>query len=457
LTTFAATVRIDLGLDWRVLAFTTAVAASAALLFGVAPALAVGRLAPNDVLKEHGRTASLARRGRVRQASVILQVALSLTLVVSAGLFTRTFVGLATRDAGFTRTGLLLVTANVDRNPVEGPDRIALFERFEEAARRVPGVESAAVSLTTPVARAGMNTMIAVSAGSRLSRKERMSWVNEISPGWLGTFGVRLSSGRDFDARDRHGAPVVAIVNRSFEQRFLGGSPAVGATFKTVGPGPSAGNPIYEVIGVVEDAVYRSLRGPMEPTMFLPVAQAEGLPGSITIGVRASAGLPSSLAHAVAVEIEKEDPSAVLSFRTLDEQIAASLTQERLVATLAGFFGVLGLVLAAVGLYGVTSHAVTSRRTEIGIRMALGASADGVVRLVLARVAWLVGSGVVLGACLSAWAATFVRTLLYGLDARDPSTFAAAAALLVLVAALAAWVPARRASRIDPMRVLRDS
>ena len=166
---------------------------------------------------------------------------------------------------------------------------------------------------------------------------------------------------------------------------------------------------------------------------------------------------PESLAHSVATAIEKEDPTAVLSFRTFDEQIAASLTQERLVATLAGFFGVLGLLLAAVGLYGVTSYAVTSRGAEIGIRMALGASSRGVVAMVLRRVAWLVGTGIVLGAGLSMWAATFISTLLYGLDARDPVTFVSAAALLTLVAALAAWLPARRAARIDPMRVLRNS
>ena len=173
--------------------------------------------------------------------------------------------------------------------------------------------------------------------------------------------------------------------------------------------------------------------------------------------MRASSGSPASLARSVAAAIEREDPTAVLSFRSLDEQIAAALTQERLVATLAGFFGVLGLLLAAVGLYGVTAYAVTSRRAEIGIRMALGASASGVVALVLRRVAWLVRAGIVLGAGLSMWAARFITTLLYGLEARDPVTFAAAATLLMLVAALAAWLPARRASRIDPMRVLRNS
>jgi predicted permease len=456
LTTFATTVQLDLGLDWRVVAFTTAVSFGAVALFGVAPALGISRLSPNDALKEQGRSALLERRGRIRQASVILQVALSLALVVSAGLFTRTFVALATRDAGFTRDGVLLVTANLDRNPAEGAARIAVFEGFGNAARDVAGVASAAVSFTTPLARNGMNTMVAVPADSTLSRRERMSWVNAVSPGWFATFGLRLSAGRDFDARDRAGAPFVAVVNRAFVRRFLNGAPGLGARFTTKGPGPGTGNPVYEIVGVVEDAVYRSLRAPMEPTMYLPLGQWDGPPPFVTVAVRAAAGPPSNLAHAVAAAIGRQDPTAVLSFRLLDDQVSASMTQERLVAMLAGFFGVLGLLLAAVGLYGVTSYAVSSRRAEIGIRMALGATAKGVVAMVLRRVAWLVGMGIAIGACLSAWAATFVRTLLYGLDARDPLTFTGAAILLVLVAALAAWIPARHASRIDPMLALRQ-
>jgi ABC-type antimicrobial peptide transport system permease subunit len=219
------------------------------------------------------------------------------------------------------------------------------------------------------------------------------------------------------------------------------------------GPGP---DPVFQIVGVVEDAIYRSLRAPMEPTMYLPYAQEESSP-VVTIAVRAASGSPENLVRSVAAAIEREDPTAVLSFRSMDDQIAAALTQERLVATLAGFFGILGLLLAAVGLYGVTSYAVTSRRAEIGIRMALGASASGVVSMVLLRIAWLVGLGIVLGAGLSAWAAKYIGTLLYGLDARDPATFVSAAAVLLLVATLAAWLPARRASRIDPMRVLRNS
>jgi predicted permease len=455
LSSAAATVDLDLALDWRVLGFTMLVSVAAALLFGVAPAWSVSRLTPNEVLKEHGRNGGLDRRAGLRHASVVMQVALSLALVVAAGLFARTFVALQTRDLGFHRHGVLLVTANISRNPVRGDAQLALLARLEAAVRNVPGVSAAAMSYTTPVARAGRNTMVAVPADSPLSRRERMSWVNLVAPGWFDTMGLRLTGGRDFDTHDKAGAPLVAVVNRAFARRFLPGIAPVGAEVSTEEPGPGH-NPRYQIVGVVEDAIYRSLRAPMEPTMYLPYAQEE--PGSAaTIAVRASAGSSATLAGSISAAIGKEDPSAVLSFRSLDDQIAAAMTQERLVATLAGFFGVLGLLLAAVGLYGVTSYAVTSRRAEIGIRMALGASASGVVTMVLRRVAWLVGLGIVLGAGMSIWAAKFIKTLLYGLDARDPTTFVAAAALLTLVATVAAWLPARRASRIDPMRVLRNS
>jgi putative ABC transport system permease protein len=454
LSSVTATVDLDLALDWRVLGFTTLVSASAALLFGVAPALSVSRITPNDVLKERGRDGGVDRRAGLRQASVVLQVALSLALVVGAGLFTRTFVALRTRDVGFNRHGVLLVSANIGRNPVRGDGRLALYSRFEDAIRGLPGVSGAAMSYTTPVARAGRNTLMVVPPDSPLGRRERMSWVNVVTPGWFNTMGLRLAAGRDFDPHDTKGAPLVVVVNRAFARRFLPDTAPVGARVATEEPNPDD-NPTYQVIGIVEDAVYRSLRAPMEPTMYLPFAQ-EGAGSGATIAVRAAAGAPESLAHSVAAAIEKEDPTAVLSFRSLDDQIAAAMTQERLVATLAGFFGVLGLLLAAVGLYGVTSYAVTSRRAEIGIRMALGASVSGVVTMVLRRVAWLVGLGIVLGGGLSIWAAKFIKTLLYGLDARDPTTFLAAAALLTFVATVAAWLPARRASRIDPMRVLRN-
>jgi putative ABC transport system permease protein len=455
LSSTSAPINLDLALDWRVLGFTIAVSVAAALLFGVAPALSVSRLTANEVLKEQGRDGRLDRRAGLRHASLVLQVALSLALVVAAGLFTRTFVALDTRDLGFNRHGVLLVTANVQRNPARGEAQLALLTRLEQAARAVPGVSGAALSMTTPGARSGRNTRVVVPPDSPLSPRQRASWVNLVAPGWFATMGLQLTGGRDFNAHDKAGAPLVAVVNRAFVARFLQGTSPIGAQVSTEEPGPGS-DPVFQIVGVVEDTIYRSLRAPMEPTMYLPYAQEKSSP-VVTIAVRAASGPPEHLVRSVAAAIEREDPTALLSFRTMNDQIAAALTQERLMATLAGFFGILGLLLAAVGLYGVTSYAVTSRRAEIGIRMALGSSAGGVVTMVLRRVAWLVAIGIVLGGALSVWAARFINTLLYGLDARDPSTFAGAAALLMLVAALAAWLPARRASRIDPMRVLRNS
>ena len=211
----------------------------------------------------------------------------------------------------------------------------------------------------------------------------------------------------------------------------------------------------YQVVGLVEDSVYRSVRDAAAPTVYLPLGQDDADP-VMTVVVRPAVAPSESLSRSLAAAIEREDRDAILSFRSLDDQIAATLTQERVLATVAVFLGGLGLLLAAVGLYGVTSQAVNSRRAEIGIRMALGASADGVVRMVIGRVALLVAGGIAIGAALTAWAAGYVGTLLYGLDARDPSTFVSAAAALAAVAAVAAWLPARRASRIDPIEALRN-
>jgi predicted permease len=454
LSTVSSIVSLDLTLDQRVLAFTIGISLLAVLLFGAAPALTVSRLSANDVLKEHGRIRSYDRRSAVRHVSVVVQVALSLTLVVGATLFARTLMQLEGRAAGFDRRGVLLARVDLTRSALEGPALTDAFHRLAAAAGAVPGVASAAASFTTPVSSAGWNTSIMVPEGSKLTRRERLSWMNSITPGWFGTLGLRLVAGRDFTAADRAGAPAVAIVNRTFAQRFLHGPSPIGQIVRSA-PATSAGG--YEVVGVVEDAVYRSLRSPMEPTMYLPLAQAGDDTGpTIVVSARSQGMPPAALVKSVAAALEKESPAAVLTFQTLDEQVKNSLTQERLVATVAGFFGGLGLLLAAIGLYGVTSQAVTSRRAEIGIRMALGASARGVVRMVVVRVGTLVMIGIAAGAALSAWMAAYVRTLLYGIEPRDPWTFVSAAALLASVAAIAAWLPARRASRVDPVAALRQ-
>jgi putative ABC transport system permease protein len=212
---------------------------------------------------------------------------------------------------------------------------------------------------------------------------------------------------------------------------------------------------------VVEDAVYGSLRSPVHPMLYLPMTQADWLPSGflaqVDLSVRSEGAAPEKLARSVTAAVRAVDPELVVTSRSLADQVNATLTQERLVAMLSGFFGALALLLASLGLYGVTAYTVVRRRAEIGIRMALGAAPASVVRLVLARVTMLVGIGVVVGAAISLWASRFVASLLYGLEPRDPVTLAGAIVVLIAVGAAAGWLPAHRASRIDPATVLRDS
>ena len=450
LTTLDRAVTLDLSLDWRVLAFTIAVAAATSMLFGLAPAAGISSLAPNGALREQRRGTIGDRRSGLRSLLVVAQVALSLALIVAAGLFTRTFLALTTRDAGFDRTSVLVAEVSVRRSQADAAMRPALFERLRDSAAAVPGVTHAAASFTTPVASRGWNTFIDL-PGSALGVRDRLSWVNAVTPHWFETLGIRLVAGRDFDGRDRAGAARVAIVNRTFAIRYLKTDRPVGATFAE---GPR--NDRFEVVGVVEDTVYRSLRSPMAATMFIPIAQWDGAGSDVVLTTR-SAASPMMLAKAIGDRLRQAEPDADVTFHSLDDQVSASLTQERLVARLSTFFGLLALLLAGLGLYGVTAYSITLRRTEIGIRMALGASAAGVVRLVLARIGWLVAAGIAAGAALSLWAGKFVSSLLWGLEPRDPLTFTAAAVTMAVIALLAGWLPARRASRIDPTIVLRES
>jgi predicted permease len=452
LSSIGNSVYLDMPLDWRVLAFTIGVAVTTAILFGVAPALSVSGLSPFEALKEQGRGPSGERRAGLRQVLVVLQVALSLMLVVTAGLFARTLFSLTTRDLGFDRGPVLIANVAVNQ-PADR--RRATFERLRDAAAAVPGVSSAAFSFTTPVARAGWNTRIVVPPDSTLQGRERASWINAVSPDWFKTYGVRLASGRDFDARDVMGAPRVAVVNQAFARRFLKAGDPIGQQFSD--EGPSGKGDVFEVVGVVENSVYRSLRSAMEPTMFLPTGQWERPGPGVALGIRSAGAPPLSLTRSISDALGRTEPQASLTFVTLSSQVDASLIQERLLARLSTFFGGLALLLASLGLYGVTAYSVNRRRAEIGIRMALGADASDVVRMVLGRVGILVALGVAIGTGVSVWASHFVASFLYGFEASDPGTFAGAVLVLSLVAAVAGWLPARRASRLDPANELRLS
>jgi predicted permease len=460
LSTSTSTVFLDLSLDWRVLGFTTAVAIGTAMLFGTVPALRATRVEPNEALKDQGRGVAMGRRAGLGQGLVVAQVALSLVLVVGAGLFMRTFSSLATLDLGFDRGPVLLVSVNAQRSSSPMEQRPDLFERVRHAATRLPGVASAAVSAVTPVSGMTWNNLIEVLDGPALPEKERISNINHVTPDWFAAYGTPILAGRDFSTNDRAGSQAVAIVNEAFARKFVNGQNPIGRIVRQESR-PGRDTPPIEIVGLARDAVYLSLREPVPPTMYLPFAQIDtsegGLAGSNAyLSIRAAGGSPVQLARPVLAAVLDVDRNLSLTVRALAEQVNASLIQERLLAMLSGFFGALALLLAGLGLYGVTSYGVNRRRTEIGIRMALGAEPGTVVRMVLRQVAFLVGTGVVAGGLVSLWVTRFASSLLFGLQPRDTFTLTASAIVLLGTGALAGWLPARRASRIDPARVLRD-
>jgi predicted permease len=456
LSTSDYAVSMDLSLDWRVLVFTATVTVATGVLFGTVPALRAGHIAPMEALTDSGRGTSGHSRGSLASSPVVAQVALSLVLVVAAGLFVRTFERLASVPLGFDSDRLLVVNVDTKRAHVDPAGRLAFYDRLVGAVAAVPGVSHAAGSMSTPAS--GGRMTVEVSGAPTMS--ERRVLTNAITPGWFAAYGTTVRAGRDIDRRDTANGPPVAVVNEAFARRFFPGGNAIGETVVA-----------RTIVGVVGDqliqggynpnGVARSRRDSAPPTIYMPLAQSAGSGPpdrtNVSISVRSAAGSPAALERSVAMALTAVDRDLAFTFRPLADQVNASLAQERLVAMLSGFFGVLALLLAGLGLYGVTSYAVSRRRREIGIRLAIGAAPAGIVRLVLSRVALLVGTGIVAGAGVSLWASRFIAPLLYGLEPRDPVTLAGAAGMLAAVGMLTGWLPARRASRIDPAQVLRES
>ena len=453
LSTPQRAVFLDLSLDWRMLAFTVAVAVATALFFGVAPVFRLNRLQPTEAVREQVRQVGEGRQ-TLSGPAVVLQVALSLVLVVAAGLFVRSFATLADRDLGFDADALLIVA--IDAQKVAG-DRGPVLLRAGEAAAAVADVASASVSMLTPVSGSGWNNLVVLPDGLELPRQQRLVWINAIAPDWFATYGLRVVAGRDFEPSDRRGSRHVAIVNEAYVNRFLQGTPPIGATVQTSGR-PDRPPPIREIVGVVSDSAYRSVREPFPPTVYLPLAQlpADDVFPFAAVTVRPRAGDPARLARSVVDAIAQVDAGLALTPRTMTEQVNGTLVQERLLAMLSGFFGALALLLAGVGLYGVTAYAVGRRRTEIGIRMALGADGARVTALMLGKAMLFVGAGLAAGVILSLALSRYVTSLLFELRPTDPLTLSAAVGLLAMVGAFAAWLPARRAARIDPAQVLRE-
>jgi putative ABC transport system permease protein len=457
LSTSQRMISVDLSIDWRILVFASAMAVATALLFGAAPAFRASQTEPNRALSDKARGSAGGARTGLSGALIVVQVSLSVVLVVAAGLFVRTFTSLATRDIGFDSSRVLVVNVDGQAARIAVDNRLSIFEQVRQAAAVVPGVERATLSVVTPVSGSTWMYGITIPGMPERTGRDRGVYTNLVTPGWFATYGMRIVSGRDISPGDTGSAPGVAVVNPAFVTKYLNGQPAVGRVIREADPRPGKPAKTWEIVGVASDAVYGSLREPVLATMYLAYAQSDQPGSSVRLSLRSLGGrAPGALAHDVATAIGRVNPGIALTFRDLDSYVSGSMVQERLIATLSGFFGVLGLLLAGLGLYGLTAYTVSRRRGEIGIRMALGADATAVVRTVVGRLAMLVAAGLVAGALVSWWASRFVESLLYGLTAREASTPIVAVLVLAVAAGVAAWLPARRAARINPVEVLRE-
>ena len=461
LNTWQRTVALDLGLDWPVLAFAAALAFLSAIIAGLAPLIWLKRVAPGEALVDANRAIAGGGRFSVHGTLVVIQIAVSFVLVVATGLFLRTFASLNQLPLGFVPESLLVAELNLQASGGPPEARGARVERLREAAAAVPGVRSASVSSERLLTGGGWSSGMVGIGDAPIARIGRPGlWLNATTPGWFGTMGIPFRSGRDFGANDRVGSGPFAIVNDAFVRQFLPGQQPIGRSVR-LGFSERFGfdaDARFEIVGVVGNAVYAMPREGMPATMYVPIAQRKPSTfwPTVELTIKAAAGKRAIVERDVAAVLTNADPTIAFTFATFDQLVEATVTQEQLIALLSTFFGGLALLLAAVGLYGLVAHAVRARQREIGLRMALGAVPFGIVRLVFQRVVVLIAAGLVLGLAGSLWAARFVEGLLFHLEARDPLTLAGAAAVLVAVAIMAAWIPARRAARLDPATVLRE-
>ena len=444
-----APLHLDLHPDARVLAFTAAMCLLTSVLFGVAPALRSTRVDAGPALKGARSVGEGAARFWFGKALVMAQVALSLVVLVGAGLFLGTLRNLRTMDAGFERRGILMVSVEPGSAGLRGARLAGFYEALLQRVQGLPGVRAASLSLLTPIAGGGVDFTAKVEGYTPQPHEDTSVYVNYVSPGYFATFGTPLVAGRDFDRHDRTDSPLVAIVNETMARYYFHNASPLGRWVALGDRQPA------EIVGVVADAKYTSLREPTHRTVYQAVLQRPGMDTSLRLEVRTT-GDPLPLLGAVRAAVRETGSNVpVKNETTFDRQIDESLIQERLMATLSGFFGALALLLAGIGLYGVLAYTVGRRTAEIGIRMALGAGRRSVLWMVLRDTAGLVVCGIGVGLPLALASARLAGTLLFGLTPADPPTMALAVFTMLLAAGAAGYLPARRATRVDPMVALR--
>jgi predicted permease len=450
LSTAAEPVFLNLAPDWRVLGFITALAFATCLLFGLAPAIRVTRRQPGATMIASARGMSASReRFTFRRALTVVQVALSLVLVAGALLFSRSLAKILTIDMGFRDEGVLTATAQFQRLNLPS-ERVPVFkDELLERLRAIPGVESAALTNIVPLRDWGGGKAWIDGA----AREPNHTSLSRVGSGYFKTLEVPLLAGRDFDSRDRVGAPLVAIVNQAFARRFVNGANPVGQRL-WIEATPGSPDTLYEIVGFVGDTKYEDLREEFQPIVYYAASQDDGTGAGAQFLIRSRLSQSETVA-AVKRVLNEINPAITVNFEGLKPMIDATILRERLMATLSGFFGLLALLLACIGVYGILSYGVASRTRELGIRMALGARRTDVFWLILREALWLVGIGVAVGLPLIFAVTRLAATLLFDLSPTDPVSLVAAALLLLGVAMLAGYLPSRRATRVDPMIALR--
>ena len=445
----------EIGVDLRVLGFVLGLSVLTGIAFGAIPAVQLARLDANGPLKEgsHTVTGSRARR-RVRQLLVVAEVSLAMVLVIGAGLLITTVARLQRVDPGFEPQGLVVTQLKLPPARYAKPaDVLSYYEQVLARVDAVPGVQSAALAYEHPLSPGWTTSFTIAGRDLPATGEEPEARVRPITPGYLRTAGIQLLRGRDITAHDRAGAPGALIINEAFARRHFPGEDPLGKRLNTGSWFPDTPGS-FEIVGVIRDERFLGLSVDADPATYFPhaqfplsdmwlVARVNGNPGDLVAALRSAIW-----------SVDRDIP--VDGIRTMDEVLGGALARPRFVGVLLSLFAAAALVLAALGIYGVLSYTVAQRTSEIGIRMALGAPRATVIRGVVGQGMLLAFAGIVLGA-LAALAATRALTgMLYGVEPTDPRTFLAVAVLLALTALAATWLPARRASRVDPLIALRQ-
>jgi predicted permease len=443
---------LDLGIDWRMLSFAAVLALLTSVVFGLAPALRGSRVAAMETIRNSGRTHADSRRhSAIRRGLTAIQITLSVVLLSGGLFFGRSLYNLLTVDLGFREDGIL--ETDVDIGPLGLPveQRTVVKRDLLDRLRALPEVEDVSTLSSVPMVTSSYRYVF-VDGPNGLSRQ--MTRFNRVSDRFFATMETPIVAGRDFDARDTPASPLALIVNEAFVQRVFGGANPLGITLRLEGARQQPGTPAI-IVGIVRNAKHGSLREDFPPIGYLAESQNAG-PGTSQNFLLRGRIPPVALKPVVSRAIAQAQPGALFHFHDFQEQVRYSIRLDRVMAMLCGFFGVLGGVLAAIGVYGVTASSVGQRTTEIGVRLALGATSRRIVRLILSEVLLVLAIGLTTGVAI-AWSSSAVAEgMLFGLTPGDPLTLALAAALLAVVATLSCLAPALRASRLEPTRALRS-